>query len=102
MIALCFIGIAEVFICNQYITTLDALWPNFDDYHFSLTSTFVTEFNLKSLNLNCKDNIPTIKIWRKSCFEYKFKNETDSSHLNILNARFKFKFKLTKIMICEV
>lgn len=90
-------GMVDVFLCGQYLTTLDALWEDWHTYHFTFNQIFTFEYNPKLKPLCTKGDKDAMTI------EVKRYHDVTSSkdEKQYKNARSRNKFKLVAFEVCE-
>lgn len=87
-------GIVELTICEQYVTILDALWPDYQTYHVSTMHAEPVVINGAWINKLCKRHVGhTMEL------QYYFWEEKKDPRKRAARTS-KQKFKLESIVIC--
>lgn len=90
-------GIADIFLCNKYIATIDGIWKDYEHYKYSLPQKFSIHFDLNSSNGFCRDEDS------KENYNLEIKRRCSSKDENkeVMEARDRQKIKIIKTRICQ-
>lgn len=92
-------GSVDVFLCDVFLVTLDALWEDFDYYHYSYEEERSIE--IKDFQKFCKKSQSNLKLTIKHhCSSSLQSNKALSTKQHSI-ARKNQKFKLVSVEICE-
>lgn len=89
-------GVVDVFLCDSYFTTLDALWDNYKEYHFSYNEIFSYYYNATNPSPKyCQSDSMKSISFKRIC-----KSQTPTFTADGKDPRAFHKFKLGGVKIC--